>query len=130
MSGNAAASFSARAVANITAAVMVKTNSPALGTPTIGGAAQVGQTLTRNSSGITDDDGMVNTSFSYQWLADNANISEATGSSITLDIERTGQDREGSRGFHGRRGPFRVRNEQCRGSSGGGGYNVRRTRRI
>ncbi len=58
-------------------------NSPASGAPTISGTAQVGETLTLATSGISDADGLANASFSYQWLADGANISGATGSSYT-----------------------------------------------
>ena len=47
-------------------------NSPATGAPTISGTAQVGETLTANTSGVADADGLENVTFSYQWLADNA----------------------------------------------------------
>ena len=59
-------------------------NSPAIGAPTITGTAQVGETLTADTSGISDDDGLTNATFSYQWLADDADISGATGSTYTL----------------------------------------------
>ena len=59
-------------------------NSPATGQPTISGPAQVGETLTARASDITDDDGLTETTFSYQWLADNADIGGATGSVYTL----------------------------------------------
>ena len=59
-------------------------NSPAAGVPTISGTAQVGETLTADTSGISDADGLTNASFSYQWLSDDANISGATGSTYTL----------------------------------------------
>ena len=59
-------------------------NSPATGQPTISGTAQVGSTLTADTSGIADDDGLDNVTFSYQWVADDANIQGATGSSYTL----------------------------------------------
>ena len=61
-----------------------QTNSPASGQPTISGTAQVGETLTADTSGISDSDGMTNATFSYQWLADDADISGATGSTYTL----------------------------------------------
>ena len=59
-------------------------NSPATGAPTIGGTAQVGQTLTSNTSGIADADGLTNVSFTYQWLADDTDIAGASGSTYTL----------------------------------------------
>ena len=61
-----------------------QTNSPASGQPTISGTALVGETLTADTSGISDDDGLNNATFSYQWLADDADISGATGSTYTL----------------------------------------------
>ena len=59
-------------------------NNPATGAPAITGTAQVGETLTANTSGISDADGLENVSFSYQWLADDAAIAGATGSTYTL----------------------------------------------
>ena len=59
-------------------------NSPATGAPTIGGTAQVGETLTANTSGIADADGLTNVSFTYHWIADDADINGATGSTYTL----------------------------------------------
>ena len=59
-------------------------NSPATGAPTISGSAQVGETLTADTSGIADDDGLDNVSFSYQWLADDTEIQRAIDSSYTL----------------------------------------------
>ena len=67
-----------------TAAVAAKPNSPATGQPTITGTVQVGETLTAVTSDIEDDDGLTNASFSYQWLAGDADISGATGSTYTL----------------------------------------------
>ena len=59
-------------------------NSPATGVPTISGTAQVGETLTANTSGIADADGLDDVSFSYRWQADDVDISGATGSTYTL----------------------------------------------
>ena len=58
-------------------------NSAATGAPTISGTAQVGETLTANTTGISDADGLANASFTYQWLADDADINGATTSSYT-----------------------------------------------
>ena len=60
------------------------TNTPAVGQPVIGGEAQVGQTLTADTGGIQDQDGLEDASFSYQWLGDDAEIAGATGSTYTL----------------------------------------------
>ena len=59
-------------------------NNPATGAPTISGTAQVGETLSASTSGISDADGVANATFTYQWLADDADISGATGSSYTV----------------------------------------------
>ena len=59
-------------------------NSAATGAPTINGTAQVGEILTASTSDIADADGLANATFTYQWLADDADISDATGSSYTL----------------------------------------------
>ena len=47
-------------------------NSAATGAPAITGTAQVGETLTADTSGIADADGLTGASFSYQWLAGEA----------------------------------------------------------
>ena len=71
-------------------------NSPATGMPTISGTAQVGETLTADTSGIADADGLTNATFSYQWIHSDGgadtDISGATGSSYTLadgDVDKT-----------------------------------------
>ena len=61
-----------------------ESNTEATGTPTISGTPQVGETLTADTSGIADDDGLKNVSFSYQWLADDTAIQGATKSTYTL----------------------------------------------
>ena len=66
-------------------------NTPATGAPTITGTAQVGETLTANTSGIADSDGLSNATFSHQWLADAVAISDATGSSYTLANDDAGK---------------------------------------
>ena len=63
-------------------------NAPATGSPAISGTAQVGQTLTADTSGITDENGMTNSTLSYQWVsndgATDTDISGATTSSYVL----------------------------------------------
>ena len=68
-----------------TSAMVAPLNSPATGAPTISGTAQVGETLTANTSAIEDADGLDNVAYSYQWLADDAEVAGATGSSYTLE---------------------------------------------
>ena len=58
-------------------------NSPATGAPSISGTAQVGETLTADTSGVADDDGLTNAAFSYQWQADGADLPGATDSTRT-----------------------------------------------
>ena len=66
-------------------------NIQATGLPTISGTAQVGQTLTADVTGIADEDGLDNVTFSYQWMADDTNIQGATGSSYTLTEDDKGK---------------------------------------
>ena len=74
-----------------TAAVAAKPNSPATGTPTIGGTPQVGETLTVLTNGITDEDGLDNVSYSYQWMAGGSDIDGANASNYTLTASEQGQ---------------------------------------
>ncbi len=66
------------------AAVPPPPNTLATGLPSITGTAQVGETLTADTTGISDGDGLNNATFAYQWLADDAEINGATASSYTL----------------------------------------------
>ena len=67
-----------------TSAVAARPNNPATGAPAITGTAQVGQTLTATTTGIQDADGLTDTTFTYRWLADDTEVSGATGSGYTL----------------------------------------------
>ena len=73
-------------VFQVAAAVVV--NTPATGAPTITGTAQVGQTLTADTTAIVDADGLTSVSYTYQWIRTAAgvdtNISGATASTYTL----------------------------------------------
>ena len=51
----------------------------------------MGQTLTADTSGISDPDGLTGVSFTYQWLADDAEISGATGSTYKVRAEDAGK---------------------------------------
>ena len=66
-------------------------NSPATGAPTISGTAQVGETLTANTSGGTDADGLSNVQYEYQWFADNTAIQGATDATYTLAVADEGK---------------------------------------
>ena len=74
-----------------TAAVAALPNSPATGAPTISGTALVDETLTADTSGIDDEDGLTNVSYSYHWLADDAEIQDATGSTYTVSDDDVGR---------------------------------------
>ena len=67
------------------------TNTSAAGAPTISGTPQVEQTLTADTSSITDEDGLTNVSYSYQWLAGGSDIAGAAGSTYTLTASEQGQ---------------------------------------
>ena len=62
-------------------------NTPATGAPTITGTAQVGETLTAVTTGISDADGLTSPTYIYQWIRVNgteADIAGATSSAYTL----------------------------------------------
>ena len=71
--------------------VAAKPNIQATGLPTISGTAQVGETLTADTSDIADEDGLPQDVFSYQWLADDVAIAGASGSSYTLTKAEQGK---------------------------------------
>ncbi len=74
-----------------TVAVAAKDNTAPTGLPTITGTAQVGETLTADTSAIDDADGLENVSYSYQWLADDTDIDGATASTYTLVLADQGK---------------------------------------
>ena len=59
-------------------------NTPAEGEPRIDGIPEVGQTLSVDTTGIEDVDGLDDVVFQYQWLADDADIAGSTGSTYTV----------------------------------------------
>ena len=79
----------------VTTAVAAKPNTPATGLPTINGTAQVDETLTADTSGIADEDGLDNATFSYQWIRSDGNndtdIGDQTGSTYTLTDDDVGK---------------------------------------
>ena len=66
-------------------------NTPATGAPTISGTARVSETLTASTTDISDADGMSRATFSYQWLAGDAEINGATASTYTLAAADAGK---------------------------------------
>ena len=77
-----------------TAAAIVRISSPASGLPIINGTAEVSNTLTADISEILDADGLVNATFSYQWIANDGTaeteIAGATSSTYTLALDDVG----------------------------------------
>ena len=69
-------------------------NTPATGQPTISGTAQVGETLTTDTSGISDADGLDNAVFGYEWITNDGttdtDIQDAIGSTYGLGLRRRG----------------------------------------
>ena len=70
-------------------------NNSATGEPTISGTPRVNETLTADTSGINDDDGLTNQNFSYKWFrfdgTDETEITGATGSTYDLTVDDVGQ---------------------------------------
>ena len=67
---------------------VIAANTSATGAPTISGTVQVDQTLTADTSGIGDADGLTNVSYSYQWIA-NDGTSETRARPSRSDIAST-----------------------------------------
>ena len=66
-------------------------NNAPTGLPTISGTPQVDQTLTASTSGIGDQDGLENVSYSHQWLADGSTLEGATGTTLLLTSSHQGK---------------------------------------
>ena len=62
----------------------IATNADATGKPRITGTVQVDELLTAKRLSIQDTDGLENVVFKYVWLADDAEIDGASGSTYTL----------------------------------------------
>ena len=74
-----------------TAAVAAKPNTLATGLPTISGTPQVGETLTADTANISDEDGLDDVSYSYEWISGGSDIDGATGSAYTLTSSEQGE---------------------------------------
>ena len=80
-----------RSLESAVTATVRRANTAATGQPTITGTTQVGETLSTSVSGISDADGLDDVSYAYRWLADDAEITDATGSSLELTDDREGK---------------------------------------
>ena len=80
---------------NVDSATTASTNTAAMGAPTITGTAQVGQTLTAATTGITDADGLTSPTYTYQWIrvdgteADIAAANSSTYILVAVDLGTT-----------------------------------------
>ena len=75
-------------VSEATEAIAARPNAAPAGSPAISGTEQVGETLTADTSAITDADGLDNATYAYQWIANNgsvdADIADATQSTYEV----------------------------------------------
>ncbi|WP_419864234.1 cadherin-like beta sandwich domain-containing protein [Candidatus Poriferisodalis sp.] len=75
--------------------VFSPSNQTATGLPTITGTAQEGETLSADTSGISDANGLTNVQFSYQWIrsdgSSDTDIVGATGQTHTLTHDDVGK---------------------------------------
>ena len=69
----------------------IRINNPATGAPAITGTAQVGETLTADTSGIADPDGLETAGFTYRWTAAGRDIDGADSANLTLTPDERGQ---------------------------------------
>ena len=72
----------AESVSSAATAAVTNVNDPVAGQPVIVGTPEEDQTLTANTSGISDTDGLG--TFGYQWYRDGVAIAGATASAYTL----------------------------------------------
>ena len=83
--------YSETLTSNATGTVVQPPNQAASGQPTITGTAEVGETLTAGTSGITDGNGLSSVQYAYQWIGSSGgtdtDISDATGSTYILTAD-------------------------------------------
>ena len=79
----------------VTTQVSPPPNQAATGLPTVSGTPQVGETLSADTSGIGDANGLDNVQFAYQWIRNDGNsdtnIPGATGQTHTLTQDDQGK---------------------------------------
>ena len=70
-------------------------NTPATGAPAITSGAQIGKTLTADTSAIADANGLANATYIYQWISNDEDIDSdiewATGPSYVLQSSERGK---------------------------------------
>ena len=68
--------------------ILPPVNTPATGAPAVNGTVRVGEKLTVDTYAVSDDDGMTNAAFTYQWIrsdgATGTDIEDATSASYPL----------------------------------------------
>ena len=85
------------APATATAAVEDDDDSPATGSVMVTGTAEEGETLTADTSGLTDADGLANAAYTYQWVRTPSGGGDADISGATLADLRAGIRGRGGR---------------------------------
>ena len=95
-------------------------NSPAEGEPRIDGIPEVGQTLSVDTTGIEDVDGLDDVAFQYQWLADDADIAGSTGATYTVVSGDVGKAIRVRVVLHRRRGQRGDADQRAHRGDGGG----------
>ena len=96
-------------------------NSPARGAPTIGGTAQVGDTLTADTSGITDKDGLDDSHLHRPMDDGRFCHGRQRGHVLHPDRRRPGQVRQGPGELHRRHGQPGDPHQRTDGDGGGSG---------
>ena len=86
--------YTATLTSAATGIVAAPPNQAPTGVPTITGTAIVGDTLTADTTGISDANGLTGVSYAYQWIRNDgrsdSNISGATGQTYTLTDDDQG----------------------------------------
>ena len=77
-------------VSSVSTAVVTNVNDPVAGQPVIVGTSEEDQTLTADTTGISDTDGVG--AFSYQWYRNGVSVAGATSATYTLGDSDVGAD--------------------------------------